>query len=110
MIQMYGDVPETYKQLAKDLLEQEVLFDSSKGIPVNIIAKAYVCMAHDWYQIGMDEKGTQLLAKADQVCPGYFDNHMVQDAQDHADYAELVNNIAAQLKFMLLSSLKGNLP
>lgn len=108
-MKLLGDVPEEHKELAKQLLETENYFDQKdlEHLVANEIrAKAYVCLAHDWYQIGCEEEGEKLLLKAEKVCPGYFKEIMVKHTEEDSDFNLVVKQLTSEVFFMLVDKIK----
>ena len=88
---LHGDIPENHQELAKELEELEGYFDSkTDSFPPESMAKAYVCMASDWYSMGDDDKGSKLLDKAEKACPGYFNNQIHTHTYEDPDFDLLV--------------------
>jgi hypothetical protein len=90
---LYGDIPEDHRKLAKELLELEEWFDNHPEVEPADRAKGMTCCAHDWYSMGDDDKGSELLIKANEICPGYFDNEMQVDVLKDPDFAVLVQSL-----------------
>ena len=80
---LHGDIPADDLKMAEELLEMETYFDNNASIygPAKC-AKMMVCCSHDWYVLGDDDKGRQLLEKADKICPGYFESRIKQDTKN----------------------------
>jgi hypothetical protein len=97
---LHGDIPPDHVELAKELEEMEVKLDSViSNLDKSLYAKSMVCLAADWYGMGDDDKGSQLLEKADRACPGYFDNEM----QNHIDEDELFSILVQQMTADILA-------
>ena len=95
---LHGDVPPEHIKLEEELLEMEDFFDSKKDFyDSSLISKAYVCLAHDYYSIGADEKGSELIEKAESICPGYFKNEIVDHINEDFTYKVLVENLATNI-------------
>ena len=90
---LYGDIHEEHRRLIEELLEMEDYFENKAGIEPSLVCKGFCCIAHDYYAMGDDEKGSELLAKANKIYPGYFDSKI----NDHIDqdplYKELINSL-----------------
>jgi hypothetical protein len=104
-MKLHGDVPQEHRELASQLEEMETYFDGNLSAPLEMIAKGYVCLAHDWFSIGEEDEGHRLLGKADRVFPGYFTNKASDHADEDPDFARLMVN----LRMLLNSLLTGNL-
>jgi hypothetical protein len=108
-MKLLGDVPEEHKQLAVELEEAEEYWDSKVGtslMPEELLAKAYTCLAHDWYQIGSEDDGQRLLEKAEAVCPGYFKEVMLRQTYEDSTFDMLVKSLSVELTWMLVNRLK----
>lgn len=97
---LHGDIPAEDLELAEELLEMEAFFDAHLNVyPPDLVARVMCCLAHDWYEVGDDDKGSDLLEKANKVCPGYFDNQIKLHIEQDLEFARLVesltNNILA---------------
>jgi len=70
-----------------------------------------VCLAHDWYQLNIEEKGNSLLEKAEFSCPGYFKYLIQEDIKEDEDYNILVKNLTSFIASIILyriNELKGD--
>lgn len=107
-----GDISESDREWMKQLEEQEAFWDSKYDTaPLRILAKAYVCLAHDWYQLGVEEQGNSLLEKAESACPGYFKYLLPEDTKDDETYDFLVKNLTSSIASIILNrinEMKGN--
>lgn len=92
-----GDIPEEHRQLALKLEESELEIDNHPILPNERKAQTYTCLAHDWYQISMEEEGNRLLLKAEKAYPGYFKQLIVEHASEDPNFKILVDNIAVIL-------------
>jgi len=91
---LYGDVPEQDRELVKNLIEMEASFKEKEGFfPPADVATGYVCLAHDYYEVGLDEKGAELLERAEKACPGYFKNQISKYIESDPDFEYLVQNL-----------------
>ena len=103
---IFGDVPESDKKLAIKLTEYEKEVDEEKEFPNEKRAQSYVCLAHDWYQMGMDEEGSRLLLKAEDTYPGYFKTKIDKHAKENPDFALIVRNLRVELMWMVVNQVK----
>lgn len=95
---LFGDISKEDREQAKALEEQEAWFDSKQGLaPPQILAKGYICLAHDWYVLSLEEKAQKLLDKADKICPTYFENYMGFDIQEDPDFEKVMAGIIDQI-------------
>lgn len=105
---LHGDIPPEHKRLVEELLELEAQFDHERlDHSPDVVAKAFVCMAHDYYHIGEDEYGGRLLEKADLACPGYFDNEIKKHIEEDGLYCMLVENLTADILDLIRSVKEG---
>lgn len=94
---LHGDISEADKKVAEELLEMESHFGlHAKDYGPEECARVYVCLSHDWYELEDDDKGRQLLEKADKVCPGYFENQIKEHMKD-PDFDYLVGSLAGKI-------------
>lgn len=105
-MKLFGDVPQEHKDLEAELVLAEREFDLSMDLDRTKLAQGYVCLAHDWYLMGANEEGTRLLAKAEQISPGYFKTTIAKHCYESANFEYLVRNMTAQLIHMVLSKLE----
>lgn len=95
---LYGDIPVEDRELEKELLEMEAYFNTHLDVyPPEMIARVFVCLSHDYYEISDDQKGSELLEKADKICPGYFDNQIKDHIEEDPDFAYLVENLTRNI-------------
>lgn len=89
-----------YKEAEEALLKEEFRFDNIKTPDIELKAMGYTCLAHDWFQMGEMNKGFSLLSKAENTCPGYFQNEMKKQVEQYEYFAPIVRNMAAEIIFM----------
>lgn len=99
-------MPEQYRKLALDLEDAERETDFRGDVPKDKKAKIYTCLAHDWYDIEMEEEGNRLLLKAEKVFPGYFKELVIQHMLEDAAFEYLVKRITLDLIRMMTGQLK----
>lgn len=104
-MKLLGDVPEKHKNLATKLEEYEKHLEGLKDFPKDRLAQSLVCLAHDWYQIGMEEECGRLLAKADKIFPGYFVQCLVKHTKESKDFDSIVKTLTVELTNLLLLSI-----
>ena len=91
-----GDIPAEHRKLIAELEALELWFqEHGEEVPLLTAAKGFVCIAHDYYAIGLEEEGERFLRKTEAICPLYFMGPVYSQAGKDADYAYLV---AALLK------------
>lgn len=105
MSKMYGDVPEGNKKLAEELVKAEANLDTTLSAPY--VAQTYFCLAHDWYEMGMEEEGHRLLQKAEDACPGYFRVHLKNHCKENPNLLFLTDRMFTMLAWSLLDGLKS---
>lgn len=107
MSKMYGDVPEGNKKLADALVKAELEMDDTISAPYK--AQAFFCLAHDWYEMGMEEEGHRLLEKAEEACPGYFKTHLQNHCKENPNLALLTERMFVMLGWSVLNGLKDRI-
>lgn len=105
---LHGDVPLEHREIAEKLLELEDYFTNKPNIISEIRAKGFVCIAHDWYAMGDDDKGSLLLLKANDVCPKYFDNEMHTHIAADPDFDKLVKSLVGYIFDVAKSVVESN--
>ncbi len=96
---------EENQELANKLRIAEGEIDNDTSVSNGKKAQVYVCLAHDWYQMDMDEEGSRLLLKANEVFPGYFNTLVIQHTIENENFDLVVKNLTLELAWMLLSRL-----
>jgi hypothetical protein len=105
---LHGDIPVEHIELAKELEELEITLDSMiPNMDKPLLAKGFVCIAHDFYEMGDDDKGSELLEKAEKVCPGYFENEMLKHAEEDELFDLVVLGITKNI-LAIAASLAGD--
>ena len=103
-IRMVGDIPEEHRELADQLWAFEATIVMS-GAPPERMAQIYTCLAHDWYEIDVEEEGNRLLLKAEKIFPGYFKETVIKHALEDPDFDQLVRGITLELIALLVGNL-----
>ncbi len=93
------------QELATKLEEAEFEIDREQLLPKDRKAQIYTCLAHDWYQMDMEEEGARLLLKADKTYPGYFKGLVIEHTLESEDFDKVIKNLTLELVNMLLSRL-----
>jgi hypothetical protein len=101
-----GDLSKEQKAQTKELIEFEQLVDGDT-YPKERKAQMYVCMAHDWYQLDMEEEGSRLLLKAEKVCPGYFRGPVIEHIQENPTFDIVIKNLTFELLNLLSDALRN---
>ena len=95
---LHGDISEEDRKVAEELLEMESHFDLNReAYGAAECARIYTCLSHDYYELHDDDKGRQLLEKADKICPGYFETGINVHMKEDPDFEYLVNSLAAKI-------------
>ena len=106
---LYGNVPEEHREAVKKLLEQEASLEEHIEMLPKYVAQGYICLAHDWYEMNMEEEGQRLLLRANAVCPGYFKEHMIKHTEENQNFRIIVIRLQAMVKQWLIDELKGKI-
>jgi len=93
------------QELAKNLAEAELETDRDQVLPAGRKAQIFTCLAHDWYQMDMEEEGARLLNKAEKTFPGYFRGLVIEHSLESDGFDMVVKNLTLELAYMLLSRL-----
>lgn len=103
-MKLAGDVSKEDRELAEqlDLFEQDIGNDT---YPNERKAQLYACLAHDWYQMGMEEEGNRLLLKAEKVFPGYFKDTVIKHQLEDDTFDLIIKNITSELARMLVDNV-----
>lgn len=101
-----GDVPVGDRKISKQLVEFEKEVDNDDSYPNEKRAQLYVCMAHDWYDLNMEEDGDRLLLKAEAICPNYFRDHITPQMIENEKFEILIKRITAHLLRLLTGTLR----
>jgi hypothetical protein len=102
----YGDIPEEHRKLIVELEALENWFNRhSSEIPPLSVAKGFVCIAHDYYFIYLEEEGERFLKLAEKRCPGYFTGPILIHIEKDKDFATLVENLKKVQAIDLMNSL-----
>lgn len=101
-----GDIPAEKRELAQALTDTEKQVDGDEGYPAERKAQIYVCFAHDWYQLDMEEEGNRLLLKAEKVCPGYFKGPVIQHQKEDPNFDIVIKNLTLELLYLLSGNLR----
>jgi hypothetical protein len=106
-MRLIGDVSPEHRQLAVQLEEMEEALADMEYLSKEHVAKAMVCLAHDWYDIGLEEEGQRLLAKANEICPDYFVDTIKEHAAEDDKFDILVKRLFGKIVLLLISTLRG---
>lgn len=101
-----GDMPDEHRSLATALLLQETIVGQDGSLSKEEKAQGYTCLAHDWYDIDLEEEGNRLLLKAEAECPGYFKTTINQQTKADSMFAFLVERLTAKIITLLAGNLK----
>lgn len=99
--------PQEHLALIVNLEEMEkVMLDKIPNLAPELVAQGLTCLAHDWIDIGLEEKGHQLLIKADQIYPGYHKDKMQEHMKADPDFDRLIRQMGQELIIIALSTMK----
>ena len=100
MAKLYGDVPKEHRELLIEVEKEVIFWDAQLGkVPVQIISRAYVCLAHDFYEMGLEEEGQRLLIRAENICPGFFKDEVPRLCEEDPRFEYLVARLTGILAF-----------
>lgn len=106
MIIFGGDIPTKDREIIKEVITLESWLEKYKsGLPTLSIAKANVCLAHDWYAVHLEEMGDLFINKAEKVCPGYFKAPIFVQMKNDPEYCKLIYQLTHTLGLDLMLSL-----
>ena len=99
--------PSEHLALIVNLEEMEkVMLEKIPTLAPDLVAQGLTCLAHDWIDIGLEEKGHQLLLKADKVYPGYHKEKMKEHMKNDPEFDRLVRQMGYELISIALSAMK----
>lgn len=101
-----GDLTDVQRRQVAELDDFERLVDNDQYANERK-AQMYVCMAHDWYQMDMEEEGNRLLMKAERICPGYFVGPMIEHQRENDGFDTVIRNLKFELNRLLASTLRN---
>lgn len=102
----YGDIPHSDRERVKELTELETWFrDNSHTISSLSHAKGLTCLAHDYYDIDMEEEGYRVLLLAEKHHSGYFKGPIYEDMEKDESFKRLVKQIKTTIGLGALVSL-----
>lgn len=82
------------KELEKELrLNEQAIDDLSPGVNPAQRAKAYVCLADDWFRMGTIEEGQELINKAHAALTAYFEKESRKQMANSPTFAYLMNGM-----------------
>jgi len=101
-----GDLSDKQKEQGAELTKFERLVD---GDPYTNERKAqiYTCLAHDWFQLDMEEEGNRLVLKAEAVCPGYFKGPVIQHQLENPGFDTVIKNLTFEMLYLLTDTLRN---
>jgi hypothetical protein len=100
-------ISENQKQQCAELTKFERLVDGYDSYPLERKAQIYTCLAHDWYQLDMEEEGNRLILKAEKVCPGYFKGPVIKHQLESPDFDIVIRNLTFELLYLLTDALRS---
>lgn len=108
-MRLLGDVSERDRKVAEQLVEFEPQIQNG-NYPKEKQAQMYVCLAHDWFQLELEEEGNRLILKAERTCPGYFKNVMMNQTLRDEAFDLVVKSLNGQMASLILhhiNDMKG---
>jgi hypothetical protein len=106
-MQSGGDLSQKQREQSVELIKFEHLVDHD-AYPIERKAQMYTCLAHDWYQLDMEEEGNRLVLKAERVCPGYFRGPVIQHQLESQDFDTVIKNLTLELLRLLTDTLRND--
>ncbi len=106
MLKFYGDIPKADLAMVEELKNLEQWFyDHGTDLEALAIGKGMVCMAHDYYDMEMEEEGDRLLYMAEKYCPGYFTAPIYIAMEKDKNFANLVMNLRRSMGFEIMKKM-----
>lgn len=103
---LHGDVSPKDLELAEELIKLEILLDNKTiELPLDILAKCYVCLANDWYALHDEETGSFILEKVNKIYPDYFKKIIQKHIKEDQEYAFLINKLSENILFVLKDTI-----
>lgn len=106
-MQSGGDLSKKQREQSVELIKFEHLVDGD-SYPADRKAQMYTCLAHDWYQLDMEEEGNRLILKAEKVCSGYFKGPVIQHQLESSDFDMVIKNLTLELLHLLTDTLRND--
>lgn len=102
-----GDIPKSHLKLIEGLKSHEKwLNENLDKTPVLVYSQCMVCLAYDYIDIDMEEKGEELLLRANKLCPGYFKGPIYSHMKTSPDFNHLMELFVKHtIGLQLLNSL-----
>lgn len=102
----FGDISEKDRLLIKELTKLENWFDEYQSDIRPILAsKGLLCLAHDYYDIYMEEEGERLIMRAEAISPGYFKGTIYRHIEEDASFAKLIDQMRGMMALDVMISL-----
>ena len=105
-MKLFGDVSDSDKVLSYSLEELEREIDTNKSMSKQLMAKCYVCLAHDWLALYADEEAIRLIERAESIFPDYFTGQIYVHAEQDESYKDIVVRIGDLLLEMAINRIK----
>lgn len=102
-----GDLTPSQREHVENLTKYEQSVDDDLTFSKEKRAQLYVCVAHDYYQLDMDEEGNRLLLKAEDACPGYFKTVVIQHQLESPNFDRLIKNLTIELLYLFTENLRN---
>lgn len=91
----YGDIPQFHADLIKEISTLlEYLMLNKDALPNLMFSKCMTSIAHDYFQMDMEEEGEKYLKLAANHSPGYFIAPIICEMKKDKLFDHLVTNLA----------------
>ena len=102
----FGDIPAKHLELLRELLSlEELVNDKLKDFSSLALAKGFVSISHDYYNMDMEEEGDRLIQRAENCHGGYFKKPIHIHMEKDPLFNILVHRLKDTLGYDLIKSL-----
>ncbi len=101
-----GDLSEKQRAEIDELTRFEALVDTDPYANERK-AQLYTMLAHDWYQLDLEEEGSRLILKAESICPGYFNLTVIQHQVESPGFDAVIKRLTFELIYLLTDTLRN---
>ena len=102
----FGEMPVAHAVLLEELIKLEEFFTRGKDqIPDIMQSRGLVSMAHDYYQIYMEEEGERLIVMAVETTPDYFQRGIYDHMEKDAAFNQLIYQLEGTRALDLMITL-----
>lgn len=106
MLRVYGDIPKADLKMIEELRTlEEWFYDHGAELEMLAIGKGMVCMAHDYYDMEIEEEGDRLLYLAEKYCPGYFVGPIYIHIEKDKNFATLIMQMRRSMGFEIMKKM-----